>query len=168
MINFILSYIIFLACKNKLNRPILFMLTEPLLVYSDKNRLISIFIFSLFLMEYVDKKHSSRKSEFNHIRRFGIMSSGFIRLLFFFYTIYSEESNSRNILYSIFLIILTYLDWKEYLCEKRSERIYDIIDYSSRIIFLFTFTKSIYFNLDIIAIPHILVISCIHSIESYS
>ena len=122
-------------------------------------------------MNYIDLKHCYRTPEINAIREFGVMSSGFIRISFFFYTIYYGE-NIRNILYSIYLIVLTQLDFGECNGKKKSKRIYDIVDYTSRVIFLAAsipgFTNTLYINLDIFAIPHMLLMSGIYEIEHYS
>lgn len=161
MINFIISYYIFLTYRNKLDRNILLMLTESLLVYSDENRVISFFIFVIYLMNYIDIRHCNGKPEIDAVREFGILSSFLVRISFFFYTIYYHE-HIRNILYSIYLMISTQLDWEECNNRKKSKRIYDIVDYSSRIIFLlscFISKNSISINLDIITNPFILFFS---------
>lgn len=136
MINFILSYIIFLIFRNKENRSTVFLITEPLLVYSDGNYLISIFILTLFLTDYIDLRHCDGKQDNNSIRHFAVVASGLLRVSFFFYTIYYYENNGNNILYAIYLIVLTHLDCDESQGSRRSDKIYDIVDYISRVVFL--------------------------------
>lgn len=153
MINFILSYLIFIIYRNTKNRSLLLLFTEPLLVYSDENRLIPLFIFNLFLMNYIDLLHCNGNPDKNAIREFGVMISFFLRLGFFIYTIYYGE-HIRNILYAIYLIILCHIDWDECNGIKK----YNIIDYFSRLIFLVTYSE-ISFNFDIIMIPFSLLIS---------
>jgi hypothetical protein len=172
----------------KTDRTALFLLTEPLLVYSDENRMIALFVFILFLMDYIDRKHCHGKIEIVMVRSFSIMASTFIRIAFLFYTIYyglggalgltgtsgfnmaSCCGNIRNVLYAIYLIIISDLDWDE--CERtaRSKRTYNIIDYSSRVIFLIPCLISIpaiSINLDLLLIPFALIISGIVQVDHF-
>ena len=165
MINFILSYIVFgwfhyNGMANSM-RPLMYLITEPLLVYTDENRLISIFIFTLFLLNFIDVLHCNVSITTNAVREFGVMISFFIRMGFFIYTIYYGEhnGNARNIMYAIYLLILSHIDWDECHGKKNTSKYYNIVEWTSRIVFLSTYSNIISFNSDIIMIPLSLLIS---------
>ena len=165
MINFVCSYILFGLFHyngvNNLNRHLMYLLTEPLVVYTDDNRLISLFIFTIFLFNFVDILHCNVSIKTNAVREFSVMISFFLRLGFLIYTIYYGE-HIRNIMYAIYLMILIHIDWDE--CHGKKNNYYNIIDWTSRLIFLSTYSNNISFNFDIIMIPFSLLVSGIFNL----
>lgn len=139
MLNFVLSFLIYhvrYILGDKLI-PILYTFTEPLLVDTSDNRLLSPYIFCIMMLELLRKRNEG----LIEIKPFSFI----LRIYLLFYTILYGNS-TQNIIIGIYLIIQWFMIYYTNLFGKLKIEFLDLIKYMILMMFLSDFEYD--WNLD--------------------